>query len=85
MRTRVLVVDDEPDLLELVHYNLTKAGYEVACVMSGAEALIHVQTHTPALILHYAVRLEDQLVQLTPTEFHLLHFLARRPGWVCTR
>ena len=23
VRTRVLVVDDEPDLLELVHYNLT--------------------------------------------------------------
>lgn len=30
MRTRGLVVDDEPDLLELVHYNLTKAGYDVA-------------------------------------------------------
>ena len=51
MRIRVLVVDDEPDLLELVHYNLTKAGYDVACVMSGAEALTHVQTHTPDLIL----------------------------------
>jgi two-component system phosphate regulon response regulator PhoB len=25
------------------------------------------------------------LVHLTPTEFHILHFLARRPGWVFTR
>ena len=47
MRTRVLVVDDEPDLLELVHYNLTKAGYEVTCVTSGAEALSYVRIHAP--------------------------------------
>ena len=33
----------------------------------------------------YEVRLGDQSVQLTPTEFHILHFLARRPGWVFTR
>lgn len=51
MRTRVLVVDDEPDLLELVHYNLTKAGYDVACVMSGTEALSHVRVHAPDLIV----------------------------------
>src|SRR5262249_57719709 len=51
VRTRVLVVDDEPDLLELVRYNLTKAGYDVACVMSGAEALSHVRLHTPDLIV----------------------------------
>src|SRR5262245_23765096 len=177
VRTRVLVVDDEPDLLELVHYNLTRAGYDVACVMSGAEALSHAQLHPPDLILldvllpdvdglevckalrrhpqteripivmltarsedadivaglelgaddyltkpfsprvllarikavlrrqqtdaetettvvyddvvihpgRYEVRLGDQLAQLTPTEFHILYFLARRPGWVFTR
>jgi len=178
VRTRVLVVDDEPDLLELVHYNLTRAGYDVACVMSGAEALSHAQTYSPDLIVldvllpdvdglevckalrrnpqteaipivmltarsedadivaglelgaddyltkpfsprvllarikavlrrqqqpnegaevtvvyddvvihpgRYEVRLGDQLVHLTPTEFHILHFLARRPGWVFTR
>lgn len=176
MRTRVLVVDDEPDLLELVHYNLTKAGYDVACVTSGAEALSHVRLHTPDLIVldvllpdidglevckalrrnpqtetipivmltarsedadivaglelgaddyltkpfsprvllarikavlrrqqsdgsaeatvvyddvvihpgRYEVRTGEQLIQLTPTEFHLLHLLARRPGWVFT-
>ena len=51
MRTRVLVVDDEPDLLELMHYNLTKAGYDVACVMSGEEALAHVRSSLPDLIV----------------------------------
>ncbi|MGE3537698.1 MAG: response regulator [Candidatus Tectimicrobiota bacterium] len=177
MRTRVLVVDDEPDLLELVSYNLGKAGYDVACVTSGEEALAHVRTHLPALVLldvwlpgldgleickalrrdphtaaipivmltarsedadvvaglelgaddyltkpfstrillarikavlrrrqddgtletpliyndvviqpgRYEVRLGPELIHLTPTEFHILHFLARRPGWVFTR
>ncbi len=51
MRTRVLVVDDEPDLLELIHYNLTKAGYDVACVLSGEEALAHVRSSPPDLIV----------------------------------
>ena len=51
MRTRVLVVDDEPDLLELINYNLTKAGYEVACVLSGEEALAHVHASPPDLIV----------------------------------
>ena len=177
MRTRVLVVDDEPDLLELVRYNLTKAGYDVTCVLSGEEALARVRAHTPDLIVldvllpgldglevckalrrnpttagipivmltarsedadvvaglelgaddyltkpfsprvllarikavlrrqqpeadaetivvyddvvihpgRYEVRLGDEMVHLTPTEFHILHFLARRPGWVFTR
>ena len=51
VRTRVLVVDDESDLLELVHYNLMKTGYDVACVMSGEEALAHVRTSLPDLIV----------------------------------
>ena len=36
------------------------------------------------VIIHpgrYEVRTGDQMVYLTPTEFHILHFLARRPGW----
>lgn len=38
-RIHVLVIDDEPDILELVRYNLSKHGYEVTCVLSGEEAL----------------------------------------------
>ncbi len=36
---RILVVDDEEDLAELVSYNLTKEGYQVTCVGSGEMAL----------------------------------------------
>ncbi len=50
-RERILVVDDEPDILELVHYNLTKAHYDVVCVESGEEALLQIQRQPPDLIV----------------------------------
>jgi two-component system alkaline phosphatase synthesis response regulator PhoP len=48
---RILVVDDEPDLLELVHYNLSRVGYHVVCVTSGEAALAQVQTYVPDLVV----------------------------------
>jgi two-component system alkaline phosphatase synthesis response regulator PhoP len=50
-RTRILVVDDEPDILELVQYNLSKAQYDVVGVESGEEALAQVRTTPPDLIV----------------------------------
>jgi two-component system phosphate regulon response regulator PhoB len=178
MRPQVLVVDDEPDLLELAHYNLTQTGYDVACVASGEEALAHVRSHQPDLVIldlllpgvdgwevckilkrdprtatipimmltarseeadmvtglelgaddyltkpfsprvllarvkaalrrrqseqaaeqsaisrgdlviypgYYTVRVQENPVRLTPTEFRILHLLAQRPGWVFSR
>jgi two-component system phosphate regulon response regulator PhoB len=49
--SHILVVDDEPDLLELVHYTLTRTGYQVCCVKSGEEALTQVQSRLPDLIV----------------------------------
>ncbi len=48
---RVLVVDDEEDLLELVRYNLSKEGFQVRCVASGEEALQEARSFLPDLIL----------------------------------
>ena len=48
---RVLVVDDEPDIVALVAYHLAKAGYRVATVGSGAEALESARRERPALIV----------------------------------
>jgi two-component system phosphate regulon response regulator PhoB len=177
-QSHILVVDDEPDLLELVHYTLSRAGYQVGCVKSGEEALIQVQSRPPDLILldlvlpgmdgleickrlkrepqtaaipivmltarneeadvvtglelgaddyltkpfsprvlaarvkavlrrqqaledreaevitrgnlvihpgHHEVRINNQSVPLTPTEFRILQLLAQRPGWVFSR
>jgi two-component system alkaline phosphatase synthesis response regulator PhoP len=177
-QSHILVVDDEPDLLELVHYTLMRAGYEVGCVKSGEEALAQVQTRPPDLIVldlllpgldgleicmrlkrdpqtaaipivmltarseeadvvtglelgaddyltkpfsprvlaarvkavlrrqqvleereaevivrgdlvihpgHHEVRVSNQPIPLTPTEFRILQLLAQRPGWVFSR
>ena len=48
---RVLVVDDEPDIVALVAYHLAKAGYRVATASSGADALVAAQQERPALIV----------------------------------
>ncbi len=48
---RVLVVDDEPDLVELLSYNLRQAGYEAIGARNGLEALQAAARHNPHLIV----------------------------------
>jgi two-component system phosphate regulon response regulator PhoB len=48
---RILVVDDEEALLELVRYNLAKDGYLVECVTTGEEALKAARREPPDLIV----------------------------------
>jgi two-component system, OmpR family, alkaline phosphatase synthesis response regulator PhoP len=50
-KEKILVIDDEEDILELVRYNLAKEGYRVACVTSGEQALREVKEGAPDLIL----------------------------------
>jgi two-component system phosphate regulon response regulator PhoB len=175
---RVLVVEDEEDIQELVQFNLAKDGYRVAAARSGEEALKKIRADPPDLVLldlmlpglnglevcrvvradpktksipivmitakgeeadivtglelgaddylpkpfsprvllarlravlrrresprqeqegplelhgvsihpgRREVRVNGEAVELTHTEFRLLHFLALRPGWVFTR
>ena len=177
-RVRILVVDDEPDILELIRYNLTRNNYDVTGVVSGEEAFASVRMSPPDLVVldlmlpgvdglevcrrlkndartaaipviilsakgeeadvvtglelgaddyltkpfsprvllarikavlrrqqsepdaddavithhdlqihpgRHEVQVAGALVQLTLTEFRILHLLARRPGWVFTR
>lgn len=51
MSHRILLVDDEIDILEFVRYNLLKEGYEVFTAQNGAEALAIAAVHKPHLIL----------------------------------
>ena len=39
MKPKILVVDDEPDVLDLVTYNLGQAGFQTLTAADGAEAL----------------------------------------------
>jgi len=51
MKTRILVVDDEPDAVELIEFNLEAAGYDVVTAADGEEALKKARTLAPALIV----------------------------------
>jgi two-component system phosphate regulon response regulator PhoB len=175
---RILVVEDERDIVELLRYNLTKNGYQVTAALTGEDAVRLARQSPPDLILldlmlpgmdgldvcrllkgdpqtagipiimttakgeeadivtglemgahdyickpfsprvliarvrvclrrtrepvdddnavvqyrdiavdptRHQVRLGDRPIELTATEFRLLHFMARRPGWVFTR
>ena len=48
---RILVVDDEPDIVALVAYHLARAGYRVSTASSGDEAISAVARERPALVV----------------------------------
>lgn len=48
---RILVVDDEQDIVALVAYHLVKAGYRVSTATTGPDALRQAQQEHPALIV----------------------------------
>ena len=50
-KARVLVVDDDEDILQLIQYNLNKEGYLISCAASGEEALRKAKKDKPELIL----------------------------------
>ncbi|MGD9031326.1 MAG: response regulator [Desulfobacteraceae bacterium] len=50
-KERILVVDDEEDILELVRFNLAREGYSIICTTSGEETLKIVQKDHPDLIV----------------------------------
>jgi two-component system, OmpR family, alkaline phosphatase synthesis response regulator PhoP len=43
-KKRILIVDDEEDIIELVRYNVEREGYHTACAMTGEQALKIVET-----------------------------------------
>ena len=48
---KILVVDDEPDAVELVAFNLKHAGFDVLTAADGAEALKKARTDLPDLVV----------------------------------
>lgn len=50
-RQKLLIVDDEEDILELLGFNLKKEGYPLVFATTGEEALRLAETEAPALIL----------------------------------
>ncbi len=50
-KEKILVVDDEEDILELLRFNLSREGCQVFCASSGEEALRLVRSEIPDLIV----------------------------------
>src|SRR5580692_4984325 len=51
VRHKILVVDDEPDIVELVAFNLKAEGYDVVTAANGLEALNQARATLPDLIV----------------------------------
>tara|TARA_R110001592_G_scaffold347686_1_gene641344 strand:- start:852 stop:1523 length:672 start_codon:yes stop_codon:yes gene_type:complete len=51
MMEKILLVDDEQDILEFIGYNLSKEGYEVITSTNGKEAIQLAQKEEPDLII----------------------------------
>ena len=74
MPERILVVDDEPDILELVRLALVEAGFAVETAASGAAALAALRRAPPALVV-----LDLMLPDVSGTE--LCRMIRARPEW----
>jgi two-component system phosphate regulon response regulator PhoB len=51
MQSRILIVEDEPDLAELVRFHLTKAGFAAEVAHSGEAGLESIRRARPALVV----------------------------------
>ena len=48
---KILLVDDEPDVVEIIRYNLDKEGYKLITASNGKEALDEAKKNIPHLII----------------------------------
>jgi two-component system phosphate regulon response regulator PhoB len=51
MKPKILIVDDEPDALELIGFNLKRAGFDVVTAADGAEAMRKASHLVPSLVV----------------------------------
>ena len=50
-KSKILIVEDDPDILELLYFNLEKAGYQTFRAENGEQAVLLAQKHSPDLVL----------------------------------
>lgn len=82
---KILLVDDEPDILDLVSYNLGKEGYRISTAKNGVEAIKKAKKELPHLILMDVMMPEmdgietcEQLRQIPELTQTLITFLSAR-------
>jgi two-component system alkaline phosphatase synthesis response regulator PhoP len=88
MRKRILVVDDEQDIIELLRYNLLKEGYDVLVAKNGQEALEKAAERPDLVLLDLMMPVLDgfetcKRLKANPVTAHLpVVFLTARSGEV---
>lgn len=70
--TRILIVDDEEDILDLVEYNLSVSGFKVEKALTGRTALAMAEENPPELVI-----LDEMLPDLRG--FEVLRAIRTRP------
>lgn len=76
MAKKILVIDDEPDLLCMVSHGLKRRGYEVFCGRDGREALALAPQLMPDLIIldvHLPVMNGDEVARILKKDEKLKH------------
>ena len=82
---KILLVDDEPDILEIVGYNLTAEGYQIVTAENGVEAVKKAKKEKPQLIILDVMMPEmdgieacEQIRKLPNLEDTIITFLTAR-------
>ncbi|MFT7138409.1 MAG: two-component system phosphate regulon response regulator PhoB [Candidatus Azotimanducaceae bacterium] len=50
-RSKIVVIEDEPDIVEVICYNLQREGYQVSSTVRGDEGLALVRNQSPTLVI----------------------------------
>lgn len=82
---QILLVDDEPDILEIVGYNLSSEGYKVITAENGVDAVKLARKHKPHLIILDVMMPEmdgieacEQIRKIPEMENSIITFLTAR-------
>ena len=74
MTKKILIVDDEPNIVTALEYLLQKSGYEVLLAQDGEAALKQVEQHVPDLVLL------DVMMSLK-SGYEVCQRMRERPDW----
>ncbi|HZN39719.1 MAG TPA: response regulator [Planctomycetota bacterium] len=51
MKSKILLIEDEPDILEVIQYNLEREGHKVVACRNGEQGLSRIRTDNPDLVI----------------------------------
>ena len=82
---KILLVDDEPDILEIISYNLSSQGYNVITASNGLKAIKKAKKEQPDLIIMDVMMPEmdgieacEQIRQIPELQNTIITFLTAR-------